>query len=338
MRSRRPGTAAALAALTALTVLTACTAGGPSSVASGASATSADPAGAAPDLDEDFPDPDVVAVDGGYVAFGTGTSGIDIRTASSPDLASWTVERRDALPRLPDWASSGRTWAPDVSQRADGTWVMYVTAQHTASGRQCIGVATSAAVDGTFEPVGGDPLVCPVDEGGAIDASTFVDDDGARYLLWKTDGNCCGLDTWIEIARLSDDGTSLASDPVRLIRQDQPWEGDLVEAPVLLRHDGEYVLLYSANDYGGDDYAVGAARATSLLGPYTKQPGPVLSTTGSDGAYRGPGGQAVVPTADGDVLVFHAWDELYLYRALHHLPLKWAADGAVTVGAADAAG
>ncbi|WP_019135669.1 glycoside hydrolase family 43 protein [Cellulomonas massiliensis] len=312
----------------ALLVVAGCGADGASSGSSSAPApasSSADPD--APLIDEDFPDPDVVATDDGWRAFATGMNGLNIRTATTPDLRSWTVERRDVLPTLPAWASTGRTWAPDVSQRADGTWVMYVTALHTDSGRQCIGVATSPTADGTFTPADDEPLVCPVDEGGAIDASTFTDDDGTRYLLWKTDGNCCGLDTWIEIAPLSQDGLALAGEPTRLLHQDQPWEGDLVEAPTLVRHDDAYVLLYSANAYGGDAYAVGAARASDLLGPYTKQPDPLLA---SHGDLRGPGGQDVVATDDGDVLVVHGWDELYTYRALHSVPLRWDDDGTVS--------
>jgi arabinan endo-1,5-alpha-L-arabinosidase len=311
-----------LLAVAAVLALSACSSAEPASAPSPSS-----PDVTAPVIDEDFPDPDITAVDDGWLAFATGTTGLNIRVASSRDLDDWQVERRDALPVLPAWASTGRTWAPDVSTRADGTWVMYVTALHTDSGRQCIGVATSATADGTFTPADDEPLVCPVDEGGAIDASTFTDVDGGKYLLWKTDGNCCGLDTWIEIARLSDDGLALASEPTRLLRQDQEWEGDLVEAPTLVRNDDTYVLLYSANSYGGDAYAIGEAQSSALLGPYTKRPDPILTTPRSGGSLRGPGGQDVIRTDDGDVLTFHAWDELYTYRALHRLPLDWDGDG-----------
>ncbi|MFJ6678667.1 glycoside hydrolase family 43 protein [Microbacterium sp. NPDC091382] len=272
-------------------------------------------------IDEDFPDPDVVSTDDGYVAFATGSHGLNIRVATSPDLGKWTVDRRDALPTLPAWASAGRTWAPEVAPLGEG-YVMYVTAEHTASGRQCIGVATAASLDEPFSPASDEPLVCPVDEGGAIDAATFDDEDGTRYLLWKTDGNCCALDTHLMMAPLSEDGLSLTADPVTLLTQDQPWEGDLVEAPTLVARDGGYALLYSANDYGGDSYAVGAAWSDTLTGPYAKQEGPILSTSGSDGAFRGPGGQDVVATPDGDVLVFHGWDEQYIYRGLHTAPLS----------------
>lgn len=254
---------------------------------------------------------------------------MNIQMARGADLQTWTVTGQDALPKLPAWASTGRTWAPDVSE-SGGRAIMYFTAEHTDSGRQCIGVATSDALDGVYTPSDGPPLVCPVDEGGAIDPSTFTDADGTRYLLWKTDGNCCGLDTWIEIAPLAADGLSLAGEPTRLIRQTLAWEGSLVEAPTLVRHGDDYVLFYSANDYGGDAYAVGAATSATLLGPYTKQAGPVLSTVSSDGALRGPGGQDVVSTDEGDRFVFHSWDEQYIYRGMNVGTLDWSGD-AITV-------
>ncbi|KHK95925.1 hypothetical protein LK09_17730 [Microbacterium mangrovi] len=271
-------------------------------------------------IDADFPDPDVLRTDVEYVAYATGTYGVNLQSATSPDLTSWTVSGEDPLPKLPAWASTGRTWAPDVSE-IGGRTVMYFAAEHTGSGKQCIGVATSPSPTGAFTPAGGAPLVCPLAQGGAIDPSTFVDGDGSRYLLWKTDGNCCGLDTWIEIARLSDDGLSLVGPVHRLIDRSLPWEGNLVEAPTLVKHGGRYALFYSANDYSGDHYAIGVAWADSLFGPYRKQAQPVLSTALSHGRYRGPGGQDVV----GDTLVFHSWDEQYIYRGMNTARITWGA-------------
>lgn len=321
----RPG--AALAAVAAILLLAGCTAGG--------GAERPTPSAASPStvfaIDADFPDPDVVALDeGGFAAFATGGHGLNLRIARSTDLAQWTVANRDVLPRLPAWASPGRTWAPEVVAAPDPAsgYVMYMTAQDTASGRQCIGVATAATIDDDFVSASDEPLVCPVDEGGAIDASTFDDVDGTRYLLWKTDGNCCAQDTWIEMAPLSADGLSLAGDPVRLIRQTLDWEGALVEAPTLVRRDDRYVLLYSANDYGGDSYAVGAATAESIEGPYEKLDEPILRSAGD---LRGPGGQDVVSVDGTDTLVFHSWDELYMYRGLVTRPIAWR-DGVPHVG------
>lgn len=312
--------AAAAATLLAGAALTACAADAEGPAPADPS-TSAPAAASVFAIDADFPDPEVVPVDGGYAAFATGSHGLNIRYAWSDDLTTWKVENRDALPTLPAWASVGRTWAPDVAEAPGGDgYLMYVTAEHTESGRQCIGVAKAATIDGDFTPASDDPLVCPVEEGGAIDAATFDDDDGTRYLLWKTDGNCCALDTWIEIAPLSDDGLSLAGEPERLLKQTLPWEGNLVEAPTLVKRDGRYVLFYSANDYGSEAYTVGAAVSDDLMGPYEKLDDPVLV---SKGELRGPGGQDVVATADGDAIVFHSWDELFIYRGLVTRPLTW---------------
>ena len=300
-----------------LIVLTGCVAG------SGGTASSTP---STPLIDQDFPDPDIVSSGGQYVAFATNSPAYKIQEATSPDLTHWSYRADDALTQLPAWATSGRTWAPDVSQAPGGGWVMYFVAEDSASHKQCIGVATAAKVLGPYLPASDAPVVCPISEGGAIDPQLFTDTDGTRYLVFKTDGNCCALDTWIELAQLSADGKSTVGTPTRLIRQTLGWEGKVVEAPTLIRHGSHYVLLYSANDYSHDRYAIGVATAVSLNGPYRKRPEPLLSTASSHGLYLGPGGQDVVAGPKGDALVFHSWDVSYAYRAMRSLPLRWRGD------------
>ena len=285
-----------------------------------------EPATAAFLIDQDFPDPDVLEADGAYVAFATNSRAVNVQFATSDDLETWEVSLEDALPELPAWASPGRTWAPDVSALPGGGYVMYFVAAHTESDKQCIGVATSAVVTGPYVALEGDPLVCPLDEGGAIDPAVFIEDDGSRHLIWKNDGNCCAMDTWIQLSPLTADGTALAGPATKLFMQTESWEGNLVEAPVLVKHDGTYLVFYSANDYGGDQYAVGVASAPALTGPYAKQVEPFLSTASSDGRYIGPGGQDVISTPDGDVMFFHGWNDLLMYRGMHSLPLEWNED------------
>ena len=274
-------------------------------------------------IDQDFADPDVLHADGEYIAFATNTAGVNVQAGTSEDLTHWDVSLEDALPHLPAWASRGRTWAPDVSVLPAGGYIMYFVAADTASDRQCIGVATSATVTGPFTPVAGDPLVCPVAEGGAIDPATFTDDDGTRYLVWKTDGNCCALDTWIELAPLTADGTQLAGPPAKLFKQTEAWEGSLVEAPDLVKHGTKYYVFYSANDYASDNYTIGVAWAPAIDGPYTKEPSPILSTESSGGRYFGPGGEDVVTTPKGDVMFFHGWNNLLMYRGMYSVPVEW---------------
>lgn len=307
----------ALAAAFALGALTGCAAG------SAGPAASPSPALATFQLDRDFPDPGALVVGDRVFAYATNAPGMNVQFATSSDMRHWTMGGADALPELPSWATPGKTWAPGPAALPGGRFALYFTATDTASGKQCIGAAFASDPAGPFTSPAATPLVCPVDEGGAIDASVFTEDDGTRFLVWKNDGNCCGLDTWIHLRQLSADGTALVGAETKLIKQTEPWEGHLVEAPVIVKHAGSYVLLYSANDYGGDSYATGAATASGLLGPYTKHGGPILSTSGSGGRYRGPGGADLVTFRGRDWMLFHSWDDATVYRGLHVVPVTW---------------
>ncbi len=84
------------------------------------------------------------------------------------------------------------------------------------------------------------------------------------------------------------------------------------------KHNGRYVLLYSANWFGGDPYATSYATSASLLSGYVKAPVPLLTTDSFSGTVRGPGGQDVVTGPDGkDRIVFHGWNSAYSYRAMY---------------------
>ncbi|WP_309144485.1 glycoside hydrolase family 43 protein [Streptomyces sp. BR123] len=259
-------------------------------------------------LDRDFPDPDVVKVGRTYHAYATNSEAAAVQHATSTDLVHWTPAGTDPLPRLGDWAEPTRSlvWAPEVFANDRG-FTMHYTARDRASGKQCIGVALSSSPDGPFQPVGQGPLVCPAEQGGAIDAASFTE-GGRRYLLWKNDGNCCGIPTRIHLQPVSGDGTRTTGDPAPLIGQDLAWEGQLVEAPTLVRRDGRYVLFYSADSYADHRYKTGYAVADRLTGPYVKAPEPLISTESLGGAVRGPGGQDVVTGPDGkDRILFHGW-------------------------------
>ena len=199
----------------------------------------------------------------------------------------------------------GKTWAPEVTQFGPDSFVMYTTTTNFEPTLQCIAAATADSPEGPFEVAGDAMLVCPKDEGGAIDASTFTDDDGTRYLLWKNDGNCCGLDTWLYGQPLSDDGLSLTGEPTRLLVQDAEWEGSVIEAPFMWRHDDQLYLFYSGNAFDSAAYAVGYATCDRPLGPCAKAPeNPILS---SSAVAEGPGHNSVVESDGRTWIVYHAW-------------------------------
>ncbi len=315
------------AAVTAVLALAACAGEEPRSAPAptGAStpATPTEDPTAALVLDQDFPDPDVLRAGDEWYAYATqpADNSPNVSMARSADLMTWEPAAKDPLPRLPAWATNGRTWAPDVSAVKRG-FVMYFTARSVTPDLQCIGVATGTRPAGPFRPVGRKPLVCPEKQGGAIDPASFVDTDGTRYLLWKNDGNCCGKDTWLHLQKMSADGTRVAGPARRLVKQDLPWEGDLVEAPTLVRRGSSYVLFYSANSYAGEQYATGYAVADRIEGPYRKSPEPLM-TTDAVGVI-GPGGQDVVTAQDGSTrIVFHGWDEAVVKRGMYVAPLRW---------------
>ena len=314
---------AAVAALLAL--LTACGSGGQSPEPSEPGGNAQE--GVEPVINTDFPDPDVLSADGSYFAYATNGNAKNVQVAQSDDLESWDVLPEDALPELASWIIPGKTWAPEVTELEPGSYVMYFTATNFRPAVQCIGVATASEPTGPFEIQGGGMLVCPADQGGAIDASTYLE-DGTLYLLWKNDGNCCGLDTWISIAPLSADGLTLAGPGQQLIKQTLDWEGDLVEAPTLVKRDDTYYLFYSSNSYGDERYAVGYATAPALTGPWTKSETPFLASGEDDSDVLGPGGQDIVPVSEGeDRLIFHAWDPDFTYRGMFVAPMRWESSG-----------
>ncbi|ALG09468.1 family 43 glycosylhydrolase [Kibdelosporangium phytohabitans] len=274
----------------------------------------------------DFPDPDVLQVGTTYYAYSTSSRAGRVQVASAPAPSGpWTVHG-DALPGKPAWAGNGGFWAPDVSRRTDGRYLMYFTGPSTATGRMCIGAATSANPTGPFTATSANPLVCNAAEGGDIDPSSFVDTNGTRYLLYKNDGNAVGKPAIVWLQQVQADGVTFAGGRTELIRNDRPEEGGVIEAPVLVRRASQYVLFYSGGPYVNDRYFTSYAVSPSITGRYTKAFRPLMTTATFDGAVQGPGGADVHPGR----IFFHGWanNARWMYVA----ELGWANDYPVVRG------
>ncbi|MGH3728174.1 MAG: family 43 glycosylhydrolase [Micromonosporaceae bacterium] len=280
-------------------------------------------------IGQNFPDPDVLQVGSSWYAYATNTGGrnVPVATAGSPD-GPWTVRTVDAMPNLGAWASEGKTWAPDVSRRTDGKYLLYYTARHTASGRQCIGAGIATSPLGPFQPVGTGPLVCNPGEGGDIDASSFVDSDGTRYLLYKNDGNAIGVPTWVYLQQVASNGTSFVGGRTGLIRNDKAEEHGVIEAPVLVRRPSQYVLFYAGGCYCNNNYFTSYAASSTLRGTYTKAYRPLMTTQTFDGAVRGPGGADALSNR----IIFHGWINSDSARGMYVADLGWANDYPVVRG------
>lgn len=254
----------------------------------------------------DFPDPYVLRLGSVYYAYSTNVGVRNVPTLRSSDLVNWQLIG-DALPVLPTWAAAGRrrTWAPAVVA-SDGHYVLFYTARDHRSARQCIGRAESPTPVGPFLDERSSPFICQTDLGGSIDASIVVENSGTLYLVWKNDGNCCALPVSLWSQRLSRDARSLVGEPVEILRQDQPWEGSLIEGPTMWEAEGQWHLLYSGNRWNTDQYATGYAECESPLGPCSKpMTTPIIA---SDAETSGPGGAEVFSDVDGHRwLAYHGW-------------------------------
>ena len=180
-------------------------------------------------------------------------------------------------------------WAPDVREISPTNYVMYCErclpassprtfANHRADtahrkggpgNDHCIGVATATHPAGPFHPHP-NPLICDLAHGGAIDASGFQGPGGARYVMWKVDGNSAGKPTPIKIQHVAADGFTLQGQPTTLITND-PIDGGLVEAPSMIYWDGcecffRFVFsVWTVGTVGADCATWGGGRVLPVL-------------------------------------------------------------------------
>ncbi|KAB8437446.1 hypothetical protein FH972_025124 [Carpinus fangiana] len=275
-------------------------------------------------ISSDFADPSIIHDGKKWYAFSTSVhNGPNVQVATSSDFKDWQImPKHDALPELPAWSGkrqAHRVWAPDVIKNDNNEYVMYFSAVHASSPHRCVGVAKASQPEGPYATTQ-DPLICPLDAGGAIDASGFQDKNGTRYITYKEDRNAlpatrgrpnsarhstCGWSptgsTPIMLQRVDATGTQLTGPASKILDRD-PIDGPLVEASSLTRtKDGNYVLFFSSNCYNGPWYDLSYAIADRVEGPYEKS-GPLL-WPGSLGLHS-PGGADVAP--EGDRIVLHA--------------------------------
>jgi len=291
-----------------------------------------------PKLDVNFPDPFILPVADGLAAYATNGHGLHIQMSHSSDGVSWSAPR-EAMPTLPAWVMHDHPsiWAPEAI-RIGERYVLYFSARHPTRTRPskhpwpdgnmlCIGAAVADAPDGPFIPQP-EPLTCG-GEHGVIDASPFRDDDGNLWLHVKTDGNCCGIATRVQALTLSTNGLAVVGEPVTLagVINDQPWEGAVVEAPHMVKHEGRYLLFYAGNDYASADYAVGYTHCEGPTGPCQDAPENPIMHSGFAPGLIGPGHPAVFRHAGRMWMAWHGWRTTDngdgRYRAMYTAPLEW---------------
>jgi beta-xylosidase len=298
-------------------------------------------------LQVQFGDPYVLlASDGMYYMYGTGGGAKDGFSAySSSNLKEWKYEGQVYKGNTADSWALANFWAPEVYEY-QGKYYMLFSADwkynptHELENFR-IGVSVADSPTGPFKELNNAPIFDPGYP--IIDANLLF--EGDRVYLYYS--RCCYKhpvdsdvadwareqemfeeieESWVYGVEISPDLDTVAGEPVLLLRppetaenDDFGWESRSVtsgevnrrwtEGSFIFKHDGTYYMMYSANFFGGEHYAVGYATSDSPLGPFTKaKNNPVLEkNTEKGGVVSGTGHNSITWSADGSQMycVYH---------------------------------
>ncbi|GAA3030976.1 arabinan endo-1,5-alpha-L-arabinosidase [Streptosporangium longisporum] len=248
--------------------------------------------------------------DGTYLLVHT-ADGIGIKTSADrtafrnagvvwPNGAPWTTAYT---------GGSRNLWAPDLSYR-NGRYHLYYSASTFGSSRSAIFLATSTTGASGSWTDRGLVVETTADSGyNAIDPNLVVDGQGRWWLSFGS------FWSGIKMIRLDPaTGKRSSSDTsVRGLAQRTTASG-AVEAPFVHRRGGHYYLFVSFDlccRGAQSTYRTMVGRSTSVTGPFVDRNGTRMTSGGGTeilaghGNVHGPGHPAVMPDADGDLLVYH---------------------------------
>ena len=255
-----------------------------------------------PAIAGDFPDPSIIRVGKDYWATATSSEwSPQFPILHSRDLVNWEVIG-SVFSHRPSWAV-GNFWAPEITKYNGRYYVYYVGRKR--GGPLSVAVATADKPQGPYTDHG--PLVSqPM---GSIDPVVFRDEKNDPYLIWKEDGNSQRKPCVLWAQRLDESGTKLLGEPKELFRNDVAWEGAVIEGPFIVRRNDYFYLFYSGNGCCGMNcnYALGVARAKSLLGPWEKNPANPILAGNHD--WKCPGHGSIVEDEKSRYwLLYHAYN------------------------------
>lgn len=251
-------------------------------------------------------DPTIYKENGTYILYGTSQGnlerkGLGFLAFTSDNLTDWDGPNGTSggfALRLQSAFGNQGFWAPQVLKH-DNLYYMAYTANEK------IGLATSDNPLGLFTNSGSSIN----DEVKQIDPYIFIDDDGKKYLYHVRFNN----GNKIYVAELNDDLETIKEETLtEIIAAEEQWENtqnqawSVAEGPTVFKEDDTYYLIYSANDFRNQDYAVGYATSDNPLGPWKKsENNPIIH--GSDVGEYGVGhGDLLRDQNDKMLYVLHA--------------------------------
>lgn len=291
---------------------------------------------AAPELlslsgDLEAHDPTLVRSGNTFFLFHTGPL-LPLKVSSN--LLDWEAMGA-AFERVPTWIPETLPdvtdlWAPDLAEFG-GLFHLYYAASTFGTGVSCIGHATTIdlRIDSTWEDQG--PIICSdveeIVDWDAIDPSTFVGEDGDRYMVFGS------YSSGVKLIRLAADGSRADDSLVALAAR--PIEVAL-QAPAAVYRDPYYYLFVTfGRCCAGVDStsSIRVGRSSAVTGPYQDKDGlPMLEGGGSiliDGNVRFPGAGAssVFEIDERMFMAYHAYDANAAGRAVLRISeLTWDTD------------
>lgn len=291
-------------------------------------------------------DPYVLYANGMYYMYGTSRAN-GFAAYKSSDMVHWLpVGQVYTADKDKSWGI-GAFWAPEVYKVKDKYYMFYSAQWRVNPTNELenfkIGVAVADSPEGPFADYSDKPVFDPGYP--IIDADVFFDKDGQAYLYFS---RCCYKhavesevaamakqkgwyneveESWVYGVKLNADFKGVTGEPVLLLRppvsmadKQAEWESRSVtshevnrrwtEGSVTFRKGDTYYIMYSANNFAGQNYAVGYATAKSPLGPFTKAANnPVLQkNTATGGNVTGTGHNSITYSPDGKEMfcVYHA--------------------------------
>ncbi|WP_082915341.1 glycoside hydrolase family 43 protein [Arachidicoccus ginsenosidimutans] len=218
-------------------------------------------------------DPTIFYNNGKYYLYGTYdiNNSQGIRAFVSDHLKIFKKSDSKLVLRKGEAYGTAGFWAPQIWRQGKIFYMAYVANEHIA-------IAKSSSLLGPFVS-NKQPLIA---DKKTIDPFVFTDDNGKKYLFHVEFNN----GNKIYVAQLKDDFSGIIQSTDSLcLEAELPWEKEMdnvVEGPTVIKHNGWYYLIYSANHFKSKHYAVGYAVSRSVYGPWQKSAdNPILSINGT---------------------------------------------------------
>ncbi|MCL1821475.1 MAG: glycoside hydrolase family 43 protein [Prolixibacteraceae bacterium] len=297
-------------------------------------------------LPVEFGDPYILkASDNRYYMIGTGGVTDGFKMYSSDDLNEWKDEGRVYQGNTKESWCVANFWAPELYERNGKFYIFYSADWRENPDNELenfrIGVAVADTPTGPYADLYNRPVFDP---GYPIIDANLLFDGGKVYLYYS---RCCYKnpveselsawargknmfneieESWIYGVEMKPDFSDVIGEPQLLLHPpvtmndpQSEWESRSVtsgevnrrwtEGSYIFKKENLYYMMYSANFFGGKNYAVGYATSGSPLGPFEKaKNNPVLQkNTTHGGIVTGTGHNSITVAPDGKTLlcVYH---------------------------------